>query len=53
MKNYFEYQDGGMVANLTNEDLVDEIIEVEDNERIENFSNTIYFIKNGGTKFIK
>jgi hypothetical protein len=51
--NSIEDEKGAIEANLTSEDLVDEIVEIDNDERIENLSNTIDFIKNGGTKFIK
>lgn len=51
--NSIEDEKGAIEANLTSEDLVDEIVEIDNDERIENLSNTIDFIKNGGTKFHK
>jgi predicted DNA-binding WGR domain protein len=51
--NSIEDEKGTIEANLTSEDLVDEIVEIDNDERIENLSKTIDFIKNGGTKFHK
>lgn len=57
-KNMFSFnsirdKNGVIEANLTRDDLIDEIVEIEDDERIESRDETIDFIKNGGTKFNK
>ncbi len=51
--NSIEDENGVVEANLTRENLVDKIIEIDNDERIEQLGETIDFIKNGGTKFHK
>ncbi len=51
--NSIEDENGVVEANLTRENLVDKIVEIDNDERIEQLGETIDFIKNGGTKFHK
>lgn len=49
--NGIEDENGDLDENITSENLIDEIVETEDGEKVENLSKTIQYIKNGGTVF--
>ncbi|CAD0009653.1 hypothetical protein [Flavobacterium chungangense] len=49
--NAVEDEDGTVEPNLEREDLVDEIIDFDEDEKMENLSKTVAYIKRGGQIF--
>ncbi len=49
--NSISDKNGGIEQNMEREELADEITEMDDDEKIENLSKTIDYIKNGGEIF--